>query len=71
MADYSAEIAALDQAIALGATKVQYDNGRIVEYDTFEALLARRRFLIGLQESSTPLARPPRSAFAAFDRGDC
>lgn len=71
MTDHSAEIAALDKAIATGATRVRYDNGREVEYDSFERLLARRRFLIGLQENPQSTSLPRRSALAAFDRGDC
>ena len=70
MTDYSVEILALEKAIATGATTVTYDDGRSIRYDTFEALLARRRFLIGVQESTTPIASPRRSALASFDRGD-
>lgn len=65
MADYSAEITALKGAIASGATHVSYD-GKTVDYDSFEKMLARLRWL----EEQNGAAPRATAHFASFDRGD-
>lgn len=70
MADYSVEIAALEKAIATGATRVTYEN-RTVEYASFESLLARLRYLKSVTNGGAGYARPASAGFATFDRGDC
>lgn len=65
--DYSAEIEALKIAIASGATRVSYD-GRSVDYDSYENLLARLQWLLGQQNGG--VAAAPSSSFATFSRGD-
>jgi len=67
MSDYAKELSAIERAIAAGATRVSYD-GKSVEYDSFDKLLARRRWLLAQQNGGR--ATTPRSAFAGFDRGD-
>lgn len=69
MTDFTNEIAALRKAIASGATRVSYD-GRTVDYDSYEKLLARLRWLEGEQGIGVQAARPS-AGFASFDRGDC
>lgn len=64
MADFSKEIAALQAAIASGATRVSYD-GRSVDYDSFANLLARLRYLQSLTTGATQV-----SIVTSFDRDD-
>ena len=60
----AAHIAALDEAIAAGVTKVTY-NGKNVEFDSLESLIKRRNFvqaqIDGVQKS--------RRSFARFSKG--
>ena len=70
MTDYTAEMIALRKAIATGARRVTYDNGRNVEYDSFEKLKARLSFLENLQNPAGAYSRAPTAGFARFDRGD-
>lgn len=65
---FSAELIAIEKAIAAGTTRVSYD-GKSVEYDSFEKLLARRRWILAQQNGG--VAVNPTSAVASFDRGDC
>ena len=68
MTDYTAEIAALEKAIATGALEVRYEGGRSIRYDTFANMKARLTFLKELQGGS--IAKPSSAGFASFDRGD-
>ena len=65
--DLSAELAAIDRAIASGTTHVSYGD-KSVNYDTFEKLLARRRWILNQQAGG--VATRPTAGFASFDRGD-
>lgn len=65
--DYSAEIEALKLAIASGANRVSYD-GKSVDYDSFEKLLARLNWLEA--QANSGVSTRPSYAFATFDRGD-
>lgn len=68
--DFSSEIDALKLAIASGATEVAYD-GKRVQYDSFEKLLARLSWLEAqsAQAAGAPITRPVAS-FASFSRDD-
>jgi hypothetical protein len=65
--DYSAEIEAIKLAISTGATKISYD-GKSIDYDSFEKLLARLNWLETQQNFG--VSTRPSYAFATFDRGD-
>jgi hypothetical protein len=69
MTDYTVEISQIRQAIATGAKVVTYDGGRRVEYDSFESMKARIRYLEDLQAGASG-ARLSSCSFASFDRGD-
>lgn len=70
MVDYSVEITKLREAIASGATEVQYDNGNRVRFDSLEKLVERIRYLEDLQTGGSLSSRLPTAGFAYFDRGD-
>lgn len=63
--NFTAEIIALKKAIASGATSVSYD-GKRVDYDSLEKMLARLRWLEAQQSG----AGRSTAGFATFDRGD-
>lgn len=65
--DYSAELAAIERAIASGTTRVSYGD-KSVEYDSFEKLLSRRRWI--MNQIAGGVATRPTAGFASFDRGD-
>lgn len=67
--DFSAEISALKQAIASGATSVSYD-GKSVSYDSFDKMLARLAWLEDQQQFGTTGRSRPRAGFAGFSRDD-
>jgi hypothetical protein len=69
MTDYSEEIAALKEAIATGAKRVT-SKDRTVEYDDFDKMMARLRYLEA-QNAPAAGSLPPRAGYACFDRGDC
>ncbi len=69
MTDYTAEIAALEEAIASGATRVSYD-GKSADYDSLDGLRRRLAWLNGRQQQSVTGRRRPAAGFAGFDRGD-
>lgn len=69
MTDFSAEISALEYAIATGATRVTYD-GKSTDYDSFDKLLQRLAWLKGQQSLVTTGRGRPRAGFTSFDRGD-
>lgn len=69
MTDYSAEIAALEEAIASGAMRVSYD-GKSVDYDSFDKLVQRLAWLKARQTQASTGRPRPRAGFATFSRGD-
>ncbi len=64
--DYAAEILAISKAIASGALRVTYDDGKSVEYDNFDNMLARLRWLKNQQSGTTSGG----SSFVTFDRDE-
>jgi hypothetical protein len=68
MTDYTAQIAAIEEAIASGTTRVSYGD-KSVEYDSFENMMQRLAWLKRQQAQGSGIKRPI-AGFASFSRGN-
>lgn len=64
MAWTAAQLAALKNAVATGATRVTHE-GRTVEYRSMSEMIK----IIQLMEAEASGTQPPRSTLVRFDRG--
>jgi hypothetical protein len=71
MAFSSADVDAIDRAIASGVLKVRFSDGRQVDYRTTDDLLKARAFVAGAvpQSNPDPLTTPGGMTYAEWDRG--
>jgi hypothetical protein len=65
MAWTTADLATVEAALATGALRVRYADGREVTYQSATELLKVRATIAGVVSTS----RPPRSTLVRFDRG--
>lgn len=68
MAFTTTDLATVEAAIATGALRVRYADGREVTYQDAAALLRVRAVILGEINAAASL-RPPRSTLVRFDRG--
>lgn len=68
MAFSAADLATVETAIATGALRVRYADGREVTYQNAADLLRIRATILG-EISAGSANRPPRSTLVRFDRG--
>lgn len=65
MAWTTADLDALDEAIATGATEVRFSDGRTVRYRDLSEMMRIRRLMV----NELGLPTKPRRVYPVFDRG--
>lgn len=69
MAFSTADIDALDRAIASGVLEVRFADGRTVKYRTMEELMRARGLAAGAVPSTDPTQRPGGVSYAEWGGG--
>lgn len=65
MTDYSAKIAALEEAIGSGELTIESDGERVT-YRSMDDLMKAHRFFVGQQASATPTGASTMSSLAIY-----
>lgn len=68
MAFTTTDLATVEAALATGALRVRYADGREVTYQNAADLLRVRATILG-EIAAASATRPPRSTLVRFDRG--